>query len=614
MSIAVLTQVYDEVRRLAVAGSVVAAGDFRLKKLIAPLEQAGTKAPIFAKVGQAVKGLVESNEKTSAEALLELSTLVNAILYTQGETGRAGKLETIETIDLGEQKSQASAKVLKPLLEALSTTGSGRHEIIKDSHERGAFRDLRMVKPALQGLDDPYSEIGDYIADNVLPMYGKAILPDLRAKFDPKGKAGGAPRRLKLMHRLDPEGTREIVKNVLEGGAKELKVVAIECLGDSPEDLSYLLEQAKAKAKDVRQAALIALAKSTAPEAVAVLQKGLTSADIDLAVNAVRTNRDPKIMAFVISELDGQMEALLKTKEKDKKVVGKQVERMRSLMHCLQGRHDTQGLGEAPNDSVEHSSGSEAFLLRMFEQRDKIAAIKGEPSGQDLLILLTDLMAYGTKKLQNALIAVHATLPDYQLSDAFAAARQARTAAEVYDMFSPYLLAKVDEKKKKTDPNLAKRTAIEEGISENMRYRYWGYRGGYSEEKLKDLDPRWLDAAVTLKNLGLVQVLARSEHAAANDFLEQAFQENLKKAKDFYDAGHVLETMVHIQHPKAAASVIAVLKKLGKGKNMWGAYWIGRLIPDLPKTALPELEELLPTLDEKVIDHLMDYVMALKSK
>jgi hypothetical protein len=41
MTIAILNQVYDEARRLAVAGSVVAQGDFRLKKLLPPLEQAG---------------------------------------------------------------------------------------------------------------------------------------------------------------------------------------------------------------------------------------------------------------------------------------------------------------------------------------------------------------------------------------------------------------------------------------------------------------------------------------------------------------------------------------------------------------------------------------------
>src|SRR6516162_11797048 len=98
MSIPVLIQTYDEVRRLAIAGSVVAPGDFRLQKLLPPLEQTGQKAPVFAKVGEAVKRLVESNEKTSAAALLELATLINSILYTQGETGMDGDLLPLKTI------------------------------------------------------------------------------------------------------------------------------------------------------------------------------------------------------------------------------------------------------------------------------------------------------------------------------------------------------------------------------------------------------------------------------------------------------------------------------------------------------------------------------------
>ena len=190
MSIAILTQVYDEMRRLAIAGSVVAGGDFRLKKLIPQLEQAGARAPVFTKVAEAVKAVVEGKEQTSAPALLELTTLVNAILYTQGETGATGTLEPIETSDLGAPAVQASARVLKPLLEALTTTGSGRMEVIRAAHERQAFRDLRLVKPALEALDDVYAEIGDFIAEHVLPLYGKAILPELRVKFDLKGRAG----------------------------------------------------------------------------------------------------------------------------------------------------------------------------------------------------------------------------------------------------------------------------------------------------------------------------------------------------------------------------------------------------------------------------------------
>jgi hypothetical protein len=86
MSIPILIQTYEEVRRLAIAASAVAPGDFRLKKLVPQLEQIGRKAPLFAKVGEAVSRLVASDEKTSAPALLELTALVNAILYTQGET------------------------------------------------------------------------------------------------------------------------------------------------------------------------------------------------------------------------------------------------------------------------------------------------------------------------------------------------------------------------------------------------------------------------------------------------------------------------------------------------------------------------------------------------
>ena len=68
MSIAVLTQVYDEARRLAIAGSVVARGDFRLKKLLPPLEQAGAKAPVFAKVAEARRPSSTARRSTSAEA------------------------------------------------------------------------------------------------------------------------------------------------------------------------------------------------------------------------------------------------------------------------------------------------------------------------------------------------------------------------------------------------------------------------------------------------------------------------------------------------------------------------------------------------------------------
>ncbi len=590
MSIVILTQVYDEMRRLAIAGSVVAGGDFRLKKLIAPLEQAGAKAPVFVKVAQAVKAVVDAQEQTSAPALLELTTLVNAILYTQGETGAAGTLEPIETTDLGVSTNQASARVLKPLLEALTTTGSGRLDLIRDAHERGAFRDLRLVKPALDALDDVYGEIADLVAEKVLLIYGKAILPELRAKFDLKGRAGH-PRRLRLMHRLDPVGTRETLKQALEAGSKEVKVVAIESLGGQPEDLSYLLEQANAKAQEVRQAAYRALAAMDEDGAVAVLQKALTGKDLDLAAVPLRKSRNAKLLQFIISEANQEIAALPKTK--DKKEVSRKIGRIQSLVGCLSEREDKE---------------AEAFILKVFGQRSDLVKIKGDTvSGSDLNMTVVLWMGHGTKKRQATLADAHESLSPEELGVCFHAARNALPAARVFEIFSPYLTATFHGRKNPRDPAWAKREAI--CLALGGPYQYWWNR----EDSEPPLDPRWLDIAVEAQHLGLVRQLGRSGHAGANEFLKKTLDAVLKKSKTLDDCHEVVACMVFAGHPEATDAFIAAFEKHGK-KPSYYIVGFARLIPDLPKSALPRLEALLPNLGEKVADSLLDGIQQLRDK
>jgi hypothetical protein len=589
MSMQTLTQVYDEMRRLAIAGSVVAPGDFRLKKLIAPLAEAGAKAPVFARVADAVKKVVEGDDKSVAATLLDLATLVNAILYTQGETGAAGTLDTIETADLGGTAAQTSARLLKPLLEALSTAGSGRLELIRDAFERGAFRDLRLVKPALDAIDDGYGEIGDFIAEKVLPLYGKAILPELRAKLDLKGR-GGHPRRLRLMHALDPEATRETVKLALDGGSKEVKVVAIECLGATADDLSYLTEQASAKAQDVRQAAYRALAAIDHDDAVALLQRAAAGNDLDLAVDALQRSRSAKLLAYLLQEAEQELAAL--PKNKDKKDVSKKVARVQGLLKCLAGRED---------------SDSEALILSVFNQAEALGKIKGDSfSGADIQSTVVGLMQDGTTKLQTTLAGAHDRLSGAEFAACFQAARRAFPPEQVFEVFSPYLTPDGGEKKKKRDPGSAKREALCELLG--GRFRYWWH--GHDTEP--PLDPRWLDCAVQIQHLGLVRHLARPGHAAAIAFLKETFDTLVKKAKSFDECYDVVAAMVRAAHPDATDAVIATLQKQTKGD--YYAYWFARLIPELPKSAVPKLEAVIPTLGEKLADTLMDYIQQLREK
>src|SRR5678809_1185990 len=120
MSLALIQESAKEVRRLSIAGSNLAVGDFRLKKLVPPLEQAGAKVPVFAQVAKAINDLVNGKEAESAANLLSLSTLLNAILYTQGQTGAEGDYCELEMYFTNCSSTRTTARTLKPLVEALT--------------------------------------------------------------------------------------------------------------------------------------------------------------------------------------------------------------------------------------------------------------------------------------------------------------------------------------------------------------------------------------------------------------------------------------------------------------------------------------------------------------
>lgn len=597
MSIGVLVQVHEEARRLAIAGAAVASGDFRLKKLVAPLEQAGAKAPVFARVAQAAQAVVDSNEKNASAALLDLATLVNAILYTQGETGIAGEMTTLETTGLDAGETQASARVLKPLLDALGSTGSGRLELVRDAIERGIFRDLRLVRPSLNALDDPYPEIAALVAAKVLPLYRKAILPELRAKLDLKG-GGGNVHRLQLLHKIDPEGTRAIIKQALEDGSREIRVAAVECLGTAGDDLVCLLDQVKSKAKDVRAAALRALAgaRSAAAEIVAALKRAIDGSDLELIADRLTESEIPDVRDYVLAQAEKQILDTLS--EKDAKKQGTAIERLMQFSRTLHGRTDAK---------------AEAFLIKCFDAVPALAKIKSTPSGQDFNELLARVMSEGTATLQRRLAAAHKTLSGEMLGPAYAAARETFTPAEFYKEFSPLLVglkAKGGKKGGAAERAEALAGVLVEGYELHAFVSWRHFEADSEGRKRRELDPLWLDAAVETGSVQLVCGLARAGHARTNKFL----LEQLKTTKPV-DRHILLDTMVKMGHPGAADAIIDSLKQQAKAAHHgYHWYWYTGMIAALPGSDYPKFEAILPTLPEKMVDQLMDSVIELKSK
>ncbi len=589
MSIAVLNQVYDEASRLAVAGSVVAQGDFRLKKLLAPLDTAGAKAPVFAKVADCVRAVVEGPENKSAESLLELTSIVSAVLYTQGETGLAGTLERIETTDLGGAMVQTSARLLKPLLEALTSTGSGRIELVKDAFERGAFRDLRLVRAALAGLDDPYSEIAEFLMKNVLPTYGQSILQELRNSYDPKGTKGH-PRRLKLMHNADPVGARELVVQALDVGSKEVRVAAISCLR-AKEDLSFLIEQASAKAQDVREAAYQSLSTLDEPEAVALFAKAITGKDHLHAIQSIVQGKSEKLATLLIAEVRSGIAELPTLK--DKKIISERATRVTYLLRALPDK--------------DHAA-TDSLVLELFKNRAEIAKVKGENySGSDVVEEVIRSLSNGSKSLQLVIAHAHAEFDADGLNTSVGAATQCLSPTDMYDQFAPYLTAKTDAKKKGKDGTTAKREAVIHAICGYRNYWYW------RNENRTEFDPRWLDLAVKIQSVSLIHTVGRANHPATEAFLRAEFDAKIKTAKDHNPLQEIVFAMVRFQHPYATDALLAAVGKIS-GKNRYELYYYMRLISEMPKSAIPQLEAFVPTLKDGEADRWLEAIQELRDK
>ncbi|MCZ2342934.1 MAG: hypothetical protein LC104_14265 [Bacteroidales bacterium] len=589
MSIPVLTQVYQEARRLAVAGSVVAHGDFRLKKLLPALDQAGAKAPVFAKVAESARAVIEGPEEKASESLLELTSLVTAVLYTQGETGCPGPLEPITSIALG-GSANISARLLKEVLEALTNTGSGRLEQVKDAHERGLFRDLRLVRAAVNGLDDPYAEIAEFLADHVLPLYGSAVLPDVRAQYDPKGTKGH-PRRLRLLHKLDPVGARELVLQALESGSKEVKVAAIGCLGAA--DLPFLLEQASAKAQDVRAAAYQALAGVDHPDAVAAISKAIAGKDIEIVTDAIsESTGNSRLATLVAAQIETERDTLLSLR--DKKKVSVCANRLRFLVRSV---------------SRWEFPGTDAILLDLFHRRDELTKIKGEhQSGADVAEAVVTQMRLGSTALQQTLARSHAQLDAQHLDEAVRAGRLSLATSEFYEQFAPYLEAPLAGKKKGKDPTSEKRDAVIQGLEARYIYYYRGDR----HETIPPLDPRWSDLAVRIKNLPLIHA-APPGQAGTEAYLWQEFESAMQKPKLPDEHYQLLTVIVDHQHPRATDAVIATIEKIAGKKNQnTYTYWFYSIIQRLPKDAIPRLEALVPQLKGADADMLINAIENLR--
>ncbi|MBW7475329.1 HEAT repeat domain-containing protein [Paenibacillus oenotherae] len=332
MSVDLLLDLQQEVRRLFIAGSAMAQGDMRLAKLVPQLKKLGESAPVINRLAEAAEGLMSAAREKSSEKLLELATLLSAVLHTLGKTETVGETQTIEgsAVTL---TTDVSYRKLQPLLEALTTKGQGRLEQLWLAWEDRSFLDLRALPALCRGLDDSYGDVPDYIQEKLIPGFGRDVIPVLQNQLNLNGGKGDS-RRLQLLHRLLGESMIELLLEAAVSGSIELRAAAIKLLGGYGEQEPFLLEQTSEKRQEVRLAAYYALARIGSDGAVERLYEAIRSKDRELAVAPVRQCVSTVLHERIIVQAEEDLERWLSSEGEDRIRAAQQ---LHIDLRCLEG-------------------------------------------------------------------------------------------------------------------------------------------------------------------------------------------------------------------------------------------------------------------------------------
>lgn len=258
-----LTPLYDLRDRLktgAVAGTGLITEDFRLTRALEAFAPFETASPVFAKLGQSVRNMLSPECQNRAEALLDALSLCDAVLTTQAVTLAEGDIEPLPAA-VGSIFSNAPYSVLSPLLDALTTSGSGKYSTVIDTHSQNPqlFADYRVKHGMVTALGASYAELAEQVAEWLYDE-GTEIIPLLKQGFDPNGKKEMV-RRVQVIDRIAKASENDFYISLLENSEKDIKAAAIYALRHSEENAELLVGLAKTEKGNAKKMAHWAMAQ-----------------------------------------------------------------------------------------------------------------------------------------------------------------------------------------------------------------------------------------------------------------------------------------------------------------------------------------------------------------
>lgn len=533
MSTALLQELKEEVRRLYIAGSDLTVGDFRLKKLLPKFEQLGERAPIFKRLGEGIKAVIEpeiGTEAHSAQRLQDLNQLLSSVLYTQGITSPEGEQLSLNNIPLS-LSSHLSYRKLSAVQVALTTKGGGRYEIIEEAFKEGLFHDLRLVHLAMGALNDSYVEIAEFAADHILPAYGSQIIPLLVENFDP---AGGKAESLKLkvIAKTGGDEVLDLIYQAAMTGSDQVRTTAIRLLAPHKAYEAELIEWSRNKKRVIREAAYDALAVNGSDSAVERLYEASLGKDRETVNSALYKCQSTLLTERLTRDLSAELSALPEV-QKDKEKVEEIWSNVRLKLRAL---------------SDKQSKELESLYRKVLEQYPMyMKMLESYYLVREAVIYLSRIEAEDVRELLRQYAEydlVHYKNSGPYVEDVFRNAQSFLSPERVYEEYVDILLkgyaaspqSNAGRERKRLLDTITDRVINREyrtydevsPFADKGRYTYFVEM--LSQEQIEQsFDKRWLDHFIDQDEFTLVSAFARPGHQAAETYLLA----KLKKSPEF---------------------------------------------------------------------------------
>ncbi|MFD1886650.1 HEAT repeat domain-containing protein [Paenibacillus wenxiniae] len=605
MSTALLQEVYQETRRLYIAGSDLATDDFRLNRLLPRLQQLGERAPVFKRIGDGVAALLAGSSAQesvdSATQLQRLTLLVLSVLRTQGSTTSTSEQAeplSSETITL---RTRLTYRQLAPVQQALTTTGGGRFEIVEQAWKEGYFDDLRLLPLAVRALADPYSEIAELAMKSIVPGYGKHILPYLMEGFNPQGGKLEI-RKMKAIQAIAGTEYADFYFQTAETAKGDMKAAAIAGLEGLEQYLPYLLEWSKDKKREVRAVAYHALAQLSAPEAQEVLFTNFSdsSRDLELVVGALYECMQPELAERLHAAAWEALNAIV-SHSPDDAAIARYTAELQAHFQIWQ-QHHAEALYEMYRFMLKHP--------KSFEKMDISDTYTKKTLLRDPSYTLSH---HGNNDDVELLYELEQVYPHYIIATATAVHRH-RSPQEFYEHFSQGLGSGSRRGGRHATPNSERifkwmedqlvkyeDTEVELLYSDGETHAYdlWFHTLLPLEEMKDRWDPRWLDIALAHQQTVLVAALTRPGVQEAQELLKAAIMER----GDL----HHRDVGLYFRALHRSGLSINELRKLfwdtvesqkGGASNTIDPFII-HLISQFPAEDIERLEQLIPDSDAK---------------